>query len=101
VVRKVDGLEYALKKVKISNLNEKERENALNEVRLLASIKHTNVIAYREAIYDEATKCLCIVMEYADDGDVFQLISECKRKKEYLPEDKIWHIAVQALRGLK
>jgi NIMA (never in mitosis gene a)-related kinase len=33
-------MEYALKKVKIVNLNDKEKENALNEVRLLASIKY-------------------------------------------------------------
>ena len=31
---------YALKKVKMLNLSEKEKENALNEVRILASIQH-------------------------------------------------------------
>ena len=35
-IRKQDGLEYALKQVNIAKLNEKERENALNEVRFLA-----------------------------------------------------------------
>ena len=30
--------EYALKKVKLLNLSEKEKENALNEVRILASV---------------------------------------------------------------
>lgn len=30
---------YALKKVRMMNLSAKERENALNEVRILASIK--------------------------------------------------------------
>ena len=35
---------YALKKVKLDHLSEKERENAINEVRILASIKHPNVI---------------------------------------------------------
>ena len=38
VKRKSDNQFYALKKVKILNLSEKERENALNEVRILASI---------------------------------------------------------------
>ena len=38
VLRLQDGLEYALKKVKIVSLSVKERENALNEVRILASI---------------------------------------------------------------
>ena len=38
VKRLLDGEIYALKQVKMSNLSEKEKENALNEVRILASI---------------------------------------------------------------
>lgn len=37
VKRVEDSQYYALKKVNIFNLSEKERENALNEVRILAS----------------------------------------------------------------
>jgi NIMA (never in mitosis gene a)-related kinase len=39
VRRKSDCKEYALKKVKMQKLSQKEKENALNEVRILASIK--------------------------------------------------------------
>lgn len=35
------------------NLSDKEKENALNEVRILASIRHTNIIGYKEVFYDE------------------------------------------------
>jgi NIMA (never in mitosis gene a)-related kinase len=35
-----DGQIYALKKVKMVKLSDKEKENALNEVRILASIRH-------------------------------------------------------------
>jgi NIMA (never in mitosis gene a)-related kinase len=39
-VRRVSDKQlYALKKVRMMNLSAKERENALNEVRILASIK--------------------------------------------------------------
>jgi len=38
-----------LNKVNIFNLSEKERENALNEVRILASCQNKNVISYKEA----------------------------------------------------
>ena len=37
----------------MQNLSEREKENALNEVRILASISHHNVIAYKEAFIDE------------------------------------------------
>ena len=48
VKRLIDGNIYALKKVKLLNLSEKEKSNALNEVRILASIKSTYVISYKE-----------------------------------------------------
>lgn len=38
VKRISDGAEYAMKKVKMVKLSERERSNAVNEVRILASI---------------------------------------------------------------
>jgi NIMA (never in mitosis gene a)-related kinase len=71
VQRLDDNDVYALKKVKMLSLTEKEKENALNEVRILASIDHPNVIGFKEAFIDEPSSSLCLVMEYADNGDVF------------------------------
>ena len=62
------------------SLSEKEKQNALNEIRLLASVKHPNVVEYKESFIDEASSCLCLVMEYADDGDLAQKISEHSKK---------------------
>ena len=55
VRRIADGDYYALKKVRMQKLSDKEKENALNEVRILASIRHPNIIAYKEAFIDEAS----------------------------------------------
>lgn len=61
VRRAEDQAVYALKKVKMLNLSDKEKENALNEVRILASINHNNVIAYKEAFIDEPSSSLWYV----------------------------------------
>jgi NIMA (never in mitosis gene a)-related kinase len=53
VKRKNDNTIYAMKKVKMGKLSGKERENALNEVRILASINHPNVIGYKEAFFED------------------------------------------------
>lgn len=53
VKRLEDGLEYALKKVKMQSLSDREKENALNEVRILASIKNPFVAGYKQAFFDE------------------------------------------------
>ena len=101
VSRKEDNQIYALKKVPMANLSEKEKLNALNEVRLLASIENTNVISYKEAFIDEASESLCIIMEYADDGDLFQKIRKGQNDKAYIDEQEIWKIFIHVLHGLK
>jgi NIMA (never in mitosis gene a)-related kinase len=58
----------------MSNLSDKEKENALNEVRILASVKNNFVISYKDDFIDEPSQSLCIIMELADDGDLFQKI---------------------------
>ena len=101
VKRIVDGQVYALKKVKLINLSEKERENALNEVRILASVKSNYVVSYKEAFFDEKDKTLCIVMEFADNGDLYQKIVEHKKKAMFFEETEIWRIFIHLVNGLK
>jgi NIMA (never in mitosis gene a)-related kinase len=101
VKRMVDGNIYALKKVKLLNLSEKEKQNALNEVRILASVKSSFVISYKEAFFDENESTLGIVMEYADKGDLYQKICEFKKAAVFFEESDIWRIAIQMIKGLK
>lgn len=76
VKRLSDGGYYALKKVKMGNLSTKEKENALNEVRILASIHHPTIIGYKEAFFEDASASLCLVMEYAEDSDLYNKITK-------------------------
>lgn len=92
---------YALKKVKLTNLKEKEKRNALNEVRFLASIKNPNVISYKEAFFDESKNFLCLVMEYADGGDLLQRIQLYHKKGTYMSEGFLWNLIAQLANGLK
>jgi NIMA (never in mitosis gene a)-related kinase 1/4/5 len=72
--RKCDGAVYAIKKIPLKGMNLKDRQNALNEVRILASVQHENVVAYKEAFFEEETQMLCIVLEYADGGDLMKRV---------------------------
>jgi len=88
-VRRIkNGDIYALKKVKLGKLTCKEKENSLNEVRILASINHPYIISYKDAFYDKGSSCLCIIMEYAGSGDMLNKIKEIKNRK-YFPENII------------
>ena len=67
---KCDKEVYAMKQIKMMQLNAREKDNALNEVRLLASIDSPNIISYKSAFFEEFGSTLCILMEYADGGDL-------------------------------
>ena len=101
VKRNIDNNIYALKKVKLANLSEKEKQNSLNEVRLLASVKSNFVISYKEAFFDEKDSTLGIVMEFADGGDLYQKIVEHKKSAMLFEESDIWRIFIQLVKGLK
>lgn len=42
-----------------------------------------------------------LVMEYADNGDVFQKICNYQKRETYIKEKKIWYVFIQIVRGLK
>lgn len=53
---------------------EYERNNAVNEVRLLASLDHSNIIKFQSGMFDSNEDDLYLFMEYASEGDLSQLI---------------------------
>lgn len=85
----------------MNELSEKERLSALNEIRILASIEHDNIVAYKDAFIDEKENVLCIVMQYAEKGDLSAIIERNKRNRTSIDETKIWSYLIQMTRGLK
>ena len=71
-------------------LSDKEKQNAVNEVRILASYDHPNIIAYKEAFFDDSSNTLCIVMEFAAGGDLLQRVEKHQRRKTNFSEKELW-----------
>ena len=101
VRRKIDNQIYAMKKVQITNLSEKQKFNSLNEIRVLASIKSKYIVNYKEAFLDPKDSSLCLVMEFADKGDLSKRIEEQKKRRKYFNERDIWRVFIQLIKGLK
>ena len=101
VRRKIDQKQYALKSIIMEKLKENEQQNSVNEIRILASISHSNVVGYKEAFFNDKNKTLNIVMEYCDDGDLETKINNMKRNKQKFEECLIWNYTLQILGGLK
>jgi len=74
--------QFILKKIELALLTPRERRAAINEVRLLASLQHPYIIRYYESILIEGF--LCIVMEYAKNGDLSDMIKDAKCQRKHL-----------------
>ena len=100
VKRKKDDQIYAMKRINLPKSPSNEKEAALNEIRLLASLSHPNVIGYKETFCDISTGDLCIVMEYGDGGDLAKRIEYNKSHHLLFEENMIWKWFIQLLNGL-
>lgn len=69
-----------IKKVDVSDMDVKECDEALNEVNILASLQHPNIITYHESFISNGS--LHIVLDYADGGDLAAKIKQRKSEME-------------------
>ena len=100
VRRLSDNKVYALKETNVRNLSQQERQEAVNEIRLLASVQQNAAISgFHEAFIDGNR--LCIVMEYAPFGDLSRALRKRQAQRKLLPEDLIWSYFIQIARGLQ
>jgi NIMA (never in mitosis gene a)-related kinase len=90
---------FCMKTVDTARMSGKERKQAQNEVKVLSHLKHPYIITYRESFMDNFH--LCIVMDYAEGGDLFKVIDRSRRKCQSLGEPKILRWVTQALLALK
>ncbi len=72
---------------------------AVNEIRLLASVRDKNILSYHEAFIDGNR--LCIIMEYASHGDLARCIHKRKQARRPFPEETIWSYFIQVAMGLQ
>ncbi|GET87175.1 protein kinase, putative [Leishmania tarentolae] len=65
-----DGKYYVIKQVDLTRMSKKDRQQSLNEARVLSSLRHPNIINYIDSFLARKSDNLCIVMEYAESGDI-------------------------------
>lgn len=100
VRRKRDGMLLCMKRfhTPLSELSPRERAEVAQEIKLLAHLRHPNIIRFEDNFIDD-TGSMNIVMEYAAGGTLS--LSLANRMGQYLPEDRIWEGFVQLLSALR
>ncbi|XP_063909178.1 serine/threonine-protein kinase Nek8 isoform X2 [Zophobas morio] len=87
-----------MKEVFIMDMDNSERRAALNEVEILSTLNHPNIIKYLGSFQKEGS--LIIVMEYADGGNLTQLINAKRNKNEVFSEKSVLNIISQICAAL-
>lgn len=97
--RKADDCIYVIKIVRIAELTGKEKNEAINEVRLLSQLDSPYIVRYYDSFIDHES--LHIVMEHCNRGDLSILLRKAKDKNvQSLKEELTWNICLQIMLGL-
>ena len=76
-----------IKKIDIKSMSEQEKKDTIKEAKILEVLQHPNIIRFKE-VYKTKKGQLCIVMDYADGGDLQKKIKEARDGgMKYLTED--------------
>lgn len=94
-----DGQNFVMKKITVSGMSEQELADCKKEIQILSVMKHKYIIRYKRSFVRKGA--LCIVMEYADGGDLHQLIRQQRHAGKHFSEDQILDWFTQACLGLK
>jgi len=71
--------------------------DAVNEIRVLASVRHPHIVSFLQAFLDKGDKELCVIMEYCGCGDLAQKVDRYKKRKQTIDERVIWAYLIQVL----
>ena len=100
VVRsKLDKNTYVMKKMELNHLKESQQRECYREVSILRKVSHPHIIKYYSSFLENES--LCIIMEYAELGDLYTLIKHYKRHQKFFEEIILWRIAFEVLNGLE
>ena len=62
--RRLDNAEMIMKQIPLEDMNARDRDIAMREVKILDRLKHPNIIGLYDSFIHGAS--LCIIMEYAE-----------------------------------
>ena len=86
-----------IKETKTQNMKQSDVDEIRKEAEILKVLEHPNIIRFRDIYMNRKLK-LCIVMDFADSGDLYGKIEAAK---EYFPETEIVDMFTQLCLAVK
>ena len=97
-----DGSLCVIKQILIEGMDQKEKDEVLNESTILSKLDHPNIIKFYDVFESKKPKHMInIVTEYADGGDLSEKIKEKKNKNNNFTESEILDYFTQICLAIK
>ena len=61
----------------------------MQEVEVLSTLRHPNIVEFHEAFFQRSGRQLCIVMAYCESGDLRKEISAAQKAGVSIPEERV------------
>ena len=91
-----------IKQIIVQDMNQKEKDDVLNEANILSKLDHQNIIKFYDLFESKKPKhSINIVTEYADGGDLSEKIKERKNKNNNFSESEILDYFTQICLAIK
>ena len=91
---------WVIKKVDLNDMMFEERLKAKEEAKILEVLNHPNIITFKDVFKDKKLH-LNLVMEYADGGELADLVRERRRAGDSFTEDEILNYFTQICLAIK
>ena len=98
---KIDNNIYAMKKLNITKIKQKSEklyQLTINETEFLSHLSHPHIIQYFKSF--EEGDFFYIIIEYSTNGDMNGFIEAYEKHGEHIPEELLWSIFLQSMKGL-
>ncbi|CAI2363600.1 unnamed protein product [Moneuplotes crassus] len=94
--------EYAvIKQIDVNQYRSKsEREKVYLEAKVMEGLKHKYIVGFKE-VYKTKSNKVCIVMEYADGGDLASKIRKYANARKHMSEETVLDMFTQICLALK
>lgn len=98
--KKIEEPEIMAMKVIHMSANEEEMKSVMRDAEILKKLSHRNVIKYIDS-FTLNQDIFCIIMEYAKEGNVREMIIENAYQKKTIAEADAYKIFAQMVQGMK
>ena len=88
------------KEISYSRMSEKEKNQLHDELRILESLRHPNIVQYCHREHLKSSHDLHLYMEYCGNGDLGGYIKKLKERNHFAEEEFVWSIFAQLVSAL-